>query len=207
MAPPAWRSPPSARRDSADRCKRTTPYTWPREGRSAGLPFFVCVMAVRLCLCLSLCLLLGTGCSSAPVAPTSKPASVGATAAVSPAPSPLPGARIVSTDPAIHIFLWGNTATTARDLQLAKSGGFHWVKQRFEWRNIGGKNKGNFEWSEPDRIVDAISQTDLKIVARVDDQPQWASSHIQWPGYGPPDSLNDWTDFLTALASRYRERI
>jgi hypothetical protein len=154
-----------------------------------------------------LCLLLGTACSSAPVAPTSKPASVGATTAASPAPSPLPGARIVSTDPAIHIFLWGNTATTARDLQLAKSGGFHWVKQRFEWRNIEGKNKGNFEWSEPDRIVDAISQTDLKIVARVDDQPQWASSRIQWPGYGPPDNLNDWTDFLTALVSRYKGRI
>jgi hypothetical protein len=164
-------------------------------------------MSVRLRLCLSLCLLLGTACSSAPVAPTSKPASVGATTAASPAPSPLPGARIVSTDPAIHIFLWGNTATTARDLQLAKSGGFHWVKQRFEWRNIEGKNKGNFEWSEPDRIVDAISQTDLKIVARVDDQPQWASSRIQWPGYGPPDNLNDWTDFLTALASRYKGRI
>jgi hypothetical protein len=119
----------------------------------------------------------------------------------------LPGATLPSTDPAIHISLWGNPATTARDLQLAKSAGFHWVKQRFEWRYIEGRKKGAFEWSEPDRIMDAIAQTELKIVARVDDQPQWASSRVQWPANGPPDNLKDWSDFLSALANRYKGRI
>ena len=52
------------------------------------------------------------------------------------------------------------------------------MKQRFEWRYIEGKNKGNFEWNEPDRIVDAIQQSGLKIVARVDNQPRWASSSM-----------------------------
>ncbi|MBV9897330.1 MAG: cellulase family glycosylhydrolase [Chloroflexi bacterium] len=110
-------------------------------------------------------------------------------------------------DPAVHVFLWGNPNTTARDLQLAKDAGFHWVKQRFEWRNIEGHGKGNFEWNEPDRILDAISQTGLKVIARVDNQPQWASSSIVWPGSGPPDNPKDWTDYLTALASRYKGRI
>jgi hypothetical protein len=114
---------------------------------------------------------------------------------------------IPTTDPAVHVFLWGNASTTARDLQLAAGGGFHWVKQRFEWRYIEGKNKGNFEWNEPDRIVDAIQQSGLKIVARVDNQPRWASSTIVWPGSGPPDNLKDWSDYLTALATRYRGRI
>ena len=114
---------------------------------------------------------------------------------------------MLSTDPAVHVFLWGNANTTARDLQLARDAGFHWVKQRFEWRYIEGKSKGNFEWGEPDRIVDAISQLGLKIVARVDNQPQWASSSIQWPGSGPPDQMQDWSDYLTALAGRYKGRI
>lgn len=105
------------------------------------------------------------------------------------------------------MFLWGNASTTARDLQLARDAGFHWVKQRFEWRNIEGKAKGEFEWDEPDRIVDAISQSGLKVIARVDNQPEWASSSITWPGSGPPDDLSDWTDYLTALASRYKGRI
>ena len=112
-----------------------------------------------------------------------------------------------TADPAVHVFLWGNPATTVRDLQLARDGGFHWVKQRFEWRNIEGKAKGSFEWNEPDRIVDAIEQTGLKIVARVDNQPKWASSSIVWPGSGPPDDPTDWTDYLTALASRYQGHI
>ena len=116
-------------------------------------------------------------------------------------------AVVPTTDPAVHVFLWGNPSTTARDLQLAKDGGFHWVKQRFEWRNIEGKAKGQFEWNEPDRILDAISQVGLNVVARVDNQPQWASSSITWPGSGPPDNPSDWTDYLTALATRYKGRI
>jgi polysaccharide biosynthesis protein PslG len=125
-----------------------------------------------------------------------------------PSPSPSPSAAGVPTaDPAVHVFLWGNPDTTQRDLALARDGGFHWVKQRFEWRNIEGKAKGSFEWNEPDRIVDAISQMGLRIVARVDNQPQWASSSVQWPGTGPPDNPADWTDFLSALAQRYRGRI
>ena len=63
-------------------------------------------------------------------------------------------ADVPTADSAVHVFLWGNPETTARDLQLAKDGGFHWVKQRFEWRYIEGKNKANFEWNEPDRIVE-----------------------------------------------------
>jgi hypothetical protein len=168
----------------------------------------------------SLCLLAVVACASpAPVTgPTSPPTSAPAPAVaprpaaspvVSPAPSPSPlaGARVPTTDPAIHVFLWGNPGTTARDLQLARDGGFHWVKQRFEWRNIEGKSKGSFEWNEPDRIVDAVSQAGLKIIARVDNQPQWAATSVQWPGTGPPDNPKDWTDFLSALAARYKGRI
>jgi polysaccharide biosynthesis protein PslG len=162
----------------------------------------------RVFMCLSV--LVVVACS-APAPPPPSPAAVAPKPAVSPRPSPfaspLPGARVPITDPAIHVFLWGNPGTTARDLQLAKDGEFHWVKQRFEWRNIEGRNKGNFEWNEPDRIVDALSQAGLKIIARVDNQPQWASSTIQWPGSGPPDNPRDWSDFLTALATRYKGRI
>jgi hypothetical protein len=159
---------------------------------------------MRLSVCL--CLLLLVGCSSGPATPPSPGAATKPSPAVA-VPAPLAGGRIPSIDPAVHVFLWGNAGTTARDLQLAKEGGFHWVKQRFEWRNIEGKNKGNFEWNEPDRIVDAITQAGLRVLARVDNQPKWASSSIQWPGSGPPDNPKDWTDFLTALATRYKGRI
>jgi hypothetical protein len=110
-------------------------------------------------------------------------------------------------DPAVHVFLWGNPDTTDLALQLAKDAGFNWVKQRFEWRNIEGKNKGQWEWNEPDRIVGAIGAHGLKVIARVDNQPQWATSNVVWPATSPPDRLTDWTDYLTALASRYKGQI
>lgn len=162
----------------------------------------------------SLCLLAVLACGSPapPAAPTVPPAvapkpAASPVASPAPSPSPLASARVPTTDPSVHVFLWGNASTTARDLQLARDGGFHWVKQRFEWRNIEGKSKGDFEWNEPDRIVDAISQAGLKIIARVDNQPKWAASSVQWPGSGPPDNPRDWSDFLGALAARYRGRI
>jgi hypothetical protein len=154
---------------------------------------------------LALLLVLLTACGSPPPAPSGSPIAASPKPAASPSPGIKPG--LASTDPAIHVFLWGNPDTTARDLSLAKDGGFHWVKQRFEWRNIEGRNKANFEWDEPDRIVNAISTAGLKVIARVDNQPRWASSTIQWPGSGPPDNPQDWTDYLTALAQRYRGRI
>lgn len=105
------------------------------------------------------------------------------------------------------MFLWGNPGTTARDLDLARAAGFTWVKQRFEWRYVEKNGKGQFEWDEPDRVVKAINDSGLKLIARVDNQPRWASSRIVFPASGPPDNLKDWTDYLTALATRYRGRI
>lgn len=140
---------------------------------------------------------------TAPVAAQLTPAPAPAVASPEVAIGPLPIA-----DPSVHVFLWGSDAqTTDTDLSLAKDGGFNWVKQRFEWRNIEGKGKGQFEWNEPDRILDAAQAHGLKVIARVDNQPQWASQSITWPGSGPPDKLSDWTDYLTALATRYKGRI
>jgi hypothetical protein len=105
------------------------------------------------------------------------------------------------------VFLWGNANTTERDLRLAKDGGFTWVKQRFEWRNIERDGKGRLEWQEPDRIMAAIDGAGLKVVARVDGHAAWSKAQPIYPADGPPDRLSDWTDFLSALAQRYRGRI
>jgi hypothetical protein len=140
------------------------------------------------------------------VAREATPTEAPATAVPAATAVPVAAGAVPLADPAVHVFLWGSPASD-RDLDLAQRGGFHWVKQRFEWRNIEGKGKGQFEWNEPDRLLSAISRRGLKVIARLDNQPQWASSTVQWPGTGPPDRLSDWTDFLRALATRYRGQI
>ncbi len=114
--------------------------------------------------------------------------------------------KTASPDYGIHVFLWGSP-NSDRDIKLAKDAGFTWVKQRFEWRYIEGNAKGAYEWNEPDRLVRAINGAGIKIVARIDDQPKWARADNIWPGNGPPDKMQDFTDFLFALASRYKGQI
>jgi hypothetical protein len=117
------------------------------------------------------------------------------------------GNRVASPSAAVHVFLWGNADTTDRDLQLARDAGFTWVKQRFEWRYIEKNRKNSFEWQEPDRIVDAVNRAGLGMVARIDNQPEWARKDGIFPASGPPDQMEDWKDYVEELAERYRGKI
>ena len=115
--------------------------------------------------------------------------------------------RVESPSPSVHVFLWGNPETTERDLKLAKDAGFNWVKQRFEWRNIEKTKKNAWEWNEPDRIVDAINRAGLGIIARLDNQPDWARRDKIFPASGPPDKTEDWKDYVQQISERYRGKI
>jgi hypothetical protein len=122
-------------------------------------------------------------------------------------PLPVVQERVKSPTLSIHTFLWGNAPTTGRDLRLAKSAGFTAIKQRFEWRYIEGQRQGAYEWNEPDRIVKAVEDSGLDLIARVDNQPSWSRSDKIFPGSGPPDDLDDFRIFIERLSARYKGRI
>lgn len=124
------------------------------------------------------------------------------------APATIDGGKFPSPAPAIHTFLWGQPdEILQRTLRQSKQAGFRWVKQRFEWRFIEPHQKGSFEWNEPDRLVNAVRASGLGIIARVDNQPIWANAQRVFPVTAPPDRLEDWSDYLFALASRYKGKI
>jgi hypothetical protein len=79
------------------------------------------------------------------------------------------------------------------------------VKQTFAWREIEGAGKGKYDWSRADRIVNQAQNYGLRIIARVDSQPQWAGGGF--PEVGPPNNMQDFADFLKAIARRYKGRI
>ncbi len=147
--------------------------------------------------------------TSAP--PTSTP-TVAFTATPAPSPTPvLPTATpapegMTSPDFGIQVFLWGS-GVADRDLNLAKEGGFRWVKQSIEWRYIEPHIKGKYEFNEPDRLTGLAADRGLKILARVDNQPDWARSDKVFPLSGPPDKIQDYADFLNAVATRYKGKI
>jgi polysaccharide biosynthesis protein PslG len=128
---------------------------------------------------------------------------VQACAPQTPVPKPAPTDRPVSSlDYGIHMFIADHPATTDRDLRQATNAGFHWQKSLFKWREIEGVAKGQFDWSESDRVVQASNAAGLAIIARLDFQPLWARK--DHANNGPPDDDRDYWDFVSAFVSRYR---
>lgn len=128
--------------------------------------------------------------SSTPVLPTATPAPQG----------------MSSPDIGVQVFLWGS-GVAERDLGLAKTGGFRWVKQSLEWRYIEPHVKGKYEFNEPDRLIGFAQKLGLKILARMDSQPVWTRKDTVFPVNGPPDNVQDYADFLHDTATRYKGKI
>ncbi|MBI2863434.1 MAG: hypothetical protein HYX94_02605 [Chloroflexi bacterium] len=116
---------------------------------------------------------------------------------------------MASPDYSMQVFVWGTpNSVTQRDLKLVKDAGFTWIKQMFPWTWIEGRDKGQFEWNEPDRIVKAAATLDLKILARLDISPMWARpKNADQSLHGPPVNHRDFGDFVSALAARYKGQI
>jgi hypothetical protein len=113
-----------------------------------------------------------------------------------------PPPPVSSPDYGLSMFLWNQPTTTDRDLKTASSANFHWQKTLFTWRSIEGKAKGTYDWNEADRIVKASTANGIKIIARIDFQPDWARKDMAHNG--PPDNYQDYADFISAFANRYR---
>ncbi len=148
-----------------------------------------------------------------PVPPTSTPTPVAPTATptltpVPPTPTPVAHAAdymdvMSSPDYGIQAFLWWRPEIADRDLNLIKEAGFRWVKQTFAWEDIEGAQRGHFDWSRADRVVEQVNSKGLKLIARVSTDPEGG---VRWAG-PPPQNIPYFAEFLHAMAARYKGRI
>ncbi|MEW5719167.1 MAG: glycosyl hydrolase [Chloroflexota bacterium] len=90
-------------------------------------------------------------------------------------------------------------------LRLAADAGFDAVVQVFSWREIEPR-RGDWYWEHPDFLLRAAEYYDLDVIARLDQQPYWATKPER-EGNTPPDNLDDYANFARAVAQRYRNRI
>jgi hypothetical protein len=112
-----------------------------------------------------------------------------------------------SPDYGMHVFLYWREEIADRDLQLVEDAGFRWIKQEFAWRELEGGGKGKWRWNIADRMMDQIEAHGLRVVARLGSQPEWAAAEVEFPDIGPPDDLQDFHDYVYAVAKRYQGRI
>jgi hypothetical protein len=141
------------------------------------------------------------------------PAEAQAAATVPAEAPPAPVEPVINTAPVtmsspdygMQVFLFWKEEIADRDLKLVQDAGFRWVKQEFPWREIEPVNKGEFDWSRTDRIMNQIDAHGLKVIVRLGVQPQWAGGG--YPEIGPPNNPQDFADYATAVATRYKGRI
>jgi hypothetical protein len=119
-------------------------------------------------------------------------------------PAAPPPMQVITPNPdyGASVFLLGNPETTARDLQLLKAAGMSWAKLTVPWRSIEASCKNCIDWTDLDRVVGAASAAGVKLMVRVDHQPDW--SRIIKVENGPPDDMYDYADFVSVMANRYR---
>lgn len=132
----------------------------------------------------------------------------GAGSALAPRPYPVPP-PLQSPEYGMHVFLWwtidGKTADF--DTRLVDDMGFGWLKQKFAWRDIE-LVKGAFDWQRPDWIVTMAEKYGLKLLIRLDFQPQWAQADPSIGiDNGPPARVQDFADYCSAVAGRFAGRI
>jgi hypothetical protein len=82
--------------------------------------------------------------------------------------------------------------------------GFDWVVWNLQWSLAEPSYKGNYQWLGVDQLLDYAEDEGVKVVLRVDSAPDWARSG---PEGAPPDDLDDFGDFMSALASRCAGRV
>ena len=74
----------------------------------------------------------------------------------------------------MNMFIWGHPDTTTRDLGVVHQAGFTWQKSLLAWREVEGKCKGCLDWTEADRIVKETQAAGVKLLVRIDFEPDWA---------------------------------
>jgi hypothetical protein len=112
--------------------------------------------------------------------------------------------RFASLSYGIHTFLWWNGTYRAWDLENIRLMNFPYVKQSFSWKNIEGQ-PDVFDWSLADEVVTEVQYRERRLVARIDDPPDWAIK-LDDPRK-PPFDLDALAVFCGTLAERYAGKI
>lgn len=136
--------------------------------------------------------------------------------ALRPQPDPFDGAAVV--DPpftpltySVQTFLWWDEGQAGMQLDMVQRVlNFSYVKQSFAWRDLEPQ-ADDWDFTQSDRIVDAVEERGMKLIVRLGQVPDWAAegdvvgaseSHDT-----PPSDLNTWANYCATVAARYQGRV
>jgi polysaccharide biosynthesis protein PslG len=110
----------------------------------------------------------------------------------------------------IQTFVWWDQGNAGLYLDWVRLMSFSHVKQMFAWEDLEPE-RGVWDFSQADRIVDEVARRDLQLVARLGRTPAWAIAQDQDADADihdtPPADNADFAAYCGALAARYAGQI
>lgn len=100
-----------------------------------------------------------------------------------------------------------------KTVQMMSQAGLGWMKQQFPWSEIEPK-PGRFwddkynqdSWAKYDRIVDLAEKNGIRVIARIDNTPDWARGPDTTP-QTPPNDFDRFADFVAIFVEHYKGRV
>jgi len=109
-------------------------------------------------------------------------------------------------------------------LRMIRDAGFRWLRQEFPWEDLEVDGPGQFTdskrdrdgdgqpdtistWTKYDQIVDLTEAYGLRLLVRLSNPPAWTRADPDVGDRAPPDDLQDFANYATAVAERYRGRV
>ena len=96
---------------------------------------------------------------------------------------------------------------------LMEQAGIKWLRMPIRWCAIEHP-KGNFHWKHRyDKIIKEARTHNIEILGLLGDTPAWAAAAppnvtVWWEKLRyPPRNISDWTDFITKIVNRYKDKI
>lgn len=95
-----------------------------------------------------------------------------------------------------------NATDLATAMQSFQAMGVTQIRVFLPWRAMEPQ-KGNYNWVDADRILNAAAAQRIAVAAAVTSTPTWASKSGFWLPNAAPDNPADYARFMTQVAQRY----
>ena len=80
-----------------------------------------------------------------------------------------------------------------------------WVKQQLRWGDFSPA-PGQMDWSGFDRVVEAASTKDIRVLLSIVTAPEWSRPGVEGVE-GPPNDLNEYARFVGEVVDRYQGKV
>ncbi|MFQ5812222.1 MAG: hypothetical protein ACE5I2_03395 [Anaerolineae bacterium] len=91
-------------------------------------------------------------------------------------------------------------------LTMVRQMGAPWIVEYFPWAYYE-QEKGHFDWSHPDVVVDHAQAQGLTVIARLGFVPEWARPEKTITSYLDREHYDDFGDFVHAFVTHFQGRV